>query len=80
MTATMTGLDVLLDAAQGKGEAPAAAELLGWEALSLEPGYVRVRFTARETFCNGMGNIQGGRLPRGDAGRHDGARAVHAAR
>ncbi|MEX2158822.1 MAG: PaaI family thioesterase [Dehalococcoidia bacterium] len=62
MTATMTGLDLLLDAAQGKGEAPAAAELLGWEALSLEPGYVRVRFTARETFCNGMGNIQGGFL------------------
>ena len=59
---TQTGIDILLDAAQGKGEPPPAAALLGWEALSIEPGRVRVRFAARESFCNPRGSIQGGFL------------------
>ena len=41
---------------------PPAAELLGWEALSIEPGRVRVRYAAREAFYNPMGTVQGGFL------------------
>ena len=60
--ATRTGSDVLLDAIAGRGPMPPAAELLGWEALSIEPGRVRVRYTAREAFYNPMGTVQGGFL------------------
>ncbi len=61
MTAS-SGLDVLLAAAvSGDGTPPCAAQL-GWEAISIEPGRVRARFQARDEFCNGMGNIQGGFL------------------
>lgn len=60
--ATRTGSDVLLDVIAGRGPMPPAAELLGWEALSIEPGRVRVRYTARESFYNPMGSIQGGFL------------------
>ncbi len=60
MTVARTGIDVLLAAARGEAAMPPAATLLGWEALAIEPGRVRVRYTAREEFCNGMGNIQGG--------------------
>jgi len=56
-----TGLDLLLDAARGKGTPPAAS-LLGWEALRIEPGLVRARFAARDSFCNPMGTVQGGFL------------------
>jgi uncharacterized protein (TIGR00369 family) len=62
VSATASGLDVLLAAATTGEGAPACAETLGWEAVSIEPGRVRVRFQAREAFCNGMGNIQGGFL------------------
>lgn len=58
----MTGLDVLLAAVSSGEGAPPCAQTLGWEAVSIEPGRVRVRFQARESFCNGMGNIQGGFL------------------
>ena len=57
-----SGLDVLRAAANGSEPMPPCASLLGWEALSLEPGRVRVRFTAREEFDNPMGNVQGGFL------------------
>ncbi|TMG03238.1 MAG: PaaI family thioesterase [Chloroflexi bacterium] len=64
MTATthVTGLDVLRAAADGLVETPPAAALLGWRALDLEPGHVRVQYTARPEFCNPHGAIQGGFL------------------
>ena len=62
MTAMRTGVDVLLAAVTSGEGRPPCATLLGWEALSIEPGRVRVRFDAREEFCNGMGNVQGGFL------------------
>jgi uncharacterized protein (TIGR00369 family) len=57
-----TGLDILEAAAAGEIEAPPVAGLLGWEALHLEPGFVRVRFEAREEFYNPQGVVQGGIL------------------
>jgi uncharacterized protein (TIGR00369 family) len=36
--------------------------MLGWKALELEPGHVRVRYTARPEFGNPKGAIQGGFL------------------
>jgi uncharacterized protein (TIGR00369 family) len=62
-TATaLTGLDILRGVADGTVEAPPAAVLLGWKALDLEPGRVRVRYTARPEFGNPQGAIQGGFL------------------
>jgi uncharacterized protein (TIGR00369 family) len=58
----ITGLDVLKAASEGKVEMPPAASLLGWKALTLEPGHVRVRYTARPEFANPQGAIQGGFL------------------
>jgi acyl-coenzyme A thioesterase PaaI-like protein len=58
----ITGLDVLRAASEGTVEMPPAAGLLGWKALSLEPGHVRVRYTARPEFANPQGAIQGGFL------------------
>ena len=60
--AQITGLDVLRAASEGTVEMPPAAALLGWKALSLEPGHVRVRYTARPEFGNPQGAIQGGFL------------------
>jgi uncharacterized protein (TIGR00369 family) len=64
LSTSHTGLDVLREVAEGGGQMPMppCSALLGWEALSLEPGRVRVRFQAREAFCNPRGNIQGGFL------------------
>jgi uncharacterized protein (TIGR00369 family) len=58
----ITGLDVLRAASEGFVETPPAAALLGWKALSLEPGRVRVRYTAKPEFANPQGAIQGGFL------------------
>jgi uncharacterized protein (TIGR00369 family) len=58
----VTGLDILRAASDGLVETPPAAALLGWKALSLEPGHVRVRYTARPEFGNPQGAIQGGFL------------------
>jgi uncharacterized protein (TIGR00369 family) len=58
----ITGLDVLRATAEGSIEMPPAAVLLGWKALSLEPGHVRVRYRARPEFANPRGAIQGGFL------------------
>jgi uncharacterized protein (TIGR00369 family) len=41
---------------------PPAAALLGWQLLDIEPGRIRVRYTAREEFYNPQGKIQGGFL------------------
>jgi len=60
--ARITGLDVLRAATEGLVETPPAAALLGWRALALEPGRVRVRYTARPEFGNPQGAIQGGFL------------------
>jgi uncharacterized protein (TIGR00369 family) len=57
-----TGLDILRAASAGELEAPPAAKLLGWHALHLEPGLVRMRFEAREEFYNPHGAVQGGIL------------------
>ena len=61
-TAQITGLDVLRAASEGTVETPPAAAMLGWKALSLESGHVRVRYTARPEFGNPQGAIQGGFL------------------
>ncbi|HLC28912.1 MAG TPA: PaaI family thioesterase [Dehalococcoidia bacterium] len=61
-TTPITGLDVLRAASDGMVETPPAAALLGWEGLTLEPGHVRVRYTARPEFGNPQGAIQGGFL------------------
>ncbi len=61
-TAARSGIDVLLAAARGDSAMPPAAALLGWEALMIQPGYVRVRYTAREEFLNPLGTVQGGFL------------------
>jgi len=58
----ITGLDILRAASEGSVEAPPAASLLGWKALNLEPGDVRIQYTARPEFCNPHGAIQGGFL------------------
>jgi uncharacterized protein (TIGR00369 family) len=58
----ITGLDVLRAVDEGLIETPPADVLLGWKALSLEPGHVRVRYTARPEFTNPTGAIQGGFL------------------
>jgi len=58
----VTGLDVLRAADEGIIETPPAAALLGWKALSLEPGRVRVRYLARPEFGNPQGAVQGGFL------------------
>jgi uncharacterized protein (TIGR00369 family) len=58
----ITGLDVLRAVSEGLVETPPAAALLGWKALSLEPGQVRVRYTAKPEFGNPQGAIQGGFL------------------
>ncbi|HET8944853.1 MAG TPA: PaaI family thioesterase [Dehalococcoidia bacterium] len=60
--ASVTGLDVMRAVAEGVVETPPAAALLGWKALELEPGHVRVRYTARPEFGNPQGAIQGGFL------------------
>jgi uncharacterized protein (TIGR00369 family) len=60
--AVTTGLDVLRGAREGTVPLPGAAVLLGWQPLTLEPGHVRVRYTAREEFYNPQGNVQGGFL------------------
>jgi uncharacterized protein (TIGR00369 family) len=60
--APITGLDVLRAVSEGLVETPPAAALLGWKALSLEPGHVRVRYTAKPEFGNPQGAVQGGFL------------------
>jgi uncharacterized protein (TIGR00369 family) len=60
--AQITGLDVLRAVSEGAVETPPAAALLGWKALLLEPGHVRVRYIARPEFANPQGAIQGGFL------------------
>ena len=60
MTAAVSGIDILRQASAGEMPLPPAAALLGWEAIDLRPGYVRVRYRAREEFYNPSGSVQGG--------------------
>ena len=53
-------IDILQAAARGEAPMPPAAELLGWKLLSLEPGHVRVQYTARPEWYNPQGSVQGG--------------------
>ena len=55
-----SNIDVLQAAARGEAPMPPAAELLGWKPLSLEPGNVRVQYTARSEWYNPQGSVQGG--------------------
>jgi len=57
-----SGIDILRDAAEGKIAMPPAAALLGWQALEIRPGHVRVRYEAQEAFYNPQGVVQGGFL------------------
>jgi uncharacterized protein (TIGR00369 family) len=52
------------DFIEGKTPAPPAAELLGWELVSIDPdaGTIEVAFRASERFLNPIGSIQGGFL------------------
>jgi uncharacterized protein (TIGR00369 family) len=52
------------DFIEGKTPAPPAAELLGWELLSIDSdaGTIEVAFRASERFMNPIGSIQGGFL------------------
>lgn len=60
MTEAREGL--FWDVVAGKAPLPPAAKLLGWKALHVEPGHVRVEYTAREDFYNPVGSVQGGML------------------
>ena len=55
-----SNIDVLQAVARGEAPLPPAAELLGWKPLSLEPGHVRVQYTARPEWYNPQGSVQGG--------------------
>lgn len=52
------------DALDGSGAVPAAARMLGWELLTVDPdeGTVEVAFTADERFLNPVGVVHGGFL------------------
>src|SRR5580700_9566945 len=52
------------DFIEGKAPAPPAAELLGWELVSIDPdaGTIEVAFRASDRFLNPIGSIQGGFL------------------
>jgi uncharacterized protein (TIGR00369 family) len=49
---------------EGRADPPAAAVLLGWELVAVDPdaGTIDVSFTATEQFLNPAGDIQGGFL------------------
>lgn len=52
------------DMIEGRIPAPAAAQLLGWRLLDVDPeaGKIRVQFGGTEQFLNPAGTIQGGLL------------------
>lgn len=52
------------DVLNGRREPPAAAILLGWKLVSIDPdaGTIEVSFTATEQFLNPAGDVQGGFL------------------
>jgi uncharacterized protein (TIGR00369 family) len=52
------------DVMEGRAPRPPAADLLGWELVSIDPddGTIELAFTATERFLNPVGVIQGGFL------------------
>ncbi|HTW02655.1 MAG TPA: PaaI family thioesterase [Streptosporangiaceae bacterium] len=52
------------DVMEGRAPRPPAAEVLGWELVSIDPdaGTIELAFTATEQFLNPVGVIQGGFL------------------
>ena len=62
MGAAISGIDLLRAASVGDSPLPPCAELLGWKLLDIEPGHIRVQYTAGEQFYNPMGSVQGGFL------------------
>jgi uncharacterized protein (TIGR00369 family) len=60
VSATRSGYDVLRAATEGGEALPPCSALLGWRALSIEPGRVRAEFHAPASFCNPHGTVQGG--------------------
>lgn len=52
------------DAIEGRAKMPAAAALLGWELMAIDPeaGTIEVSFQATERFLNPVGHVQGGFL------------------
>jgi uncharacterized protein (TIGR00369 family) len=50
------------DAVAGKVPPPPCARLLGWKAIDVQPGRVKIGFEAREEFLNPAGTVQGGFL------------------
>jgi uncharacterized protein (TIGR00369 family) len=55
-----TNLEYLAAASAGAVPLPPAAVLLGWRALDLRPGHIRVEYLAREEWYNPQGSVQGG--------------------
>ena len=60
----MTREGLFWDVMEGRVAPPPAADLLGWELVSVDPeaGTIEVAFTATEQFLNPVGVIQGGLL------------------
>ncbi len=56
----LSGIELLRQAVASGAPPPPAAALLGWQALLIEPGRVRVRYAADERFYNPHGCVQGG--------------------
>jgi uncharacterized protein (TIGR00369 family) len=52
------------DVVEGRAPPPAAATLLGWELIAIDPdaGTSEIAFTATEQFLNPVGAVQGGLL------------------
>jgi len=52
------------DVMEGRAPRPPAADVLGWELVSIDPdaGTIELAFTATEQFLNPIGVIQGGFL------------------
>lgn len=60
----MTRAGPFWDVMEGRAAPPPAAEVLGWELVSVDPeaGTIEVSFTAGERFLNPFGVVQGGFL------------------
>lgn len=56
-----SGVEILKSVGE-EVQLPPIGELLGWEPMEIEPGRVKVRYTASERFLNPQGNVQGGIL------------------
>lgn len=60
--AALSGIEMMRGAAAGTFPRPPIDKLMGWEPLTIEPGFMRVRYRAKDDFNNPMGAVQGGVL------------------